>query len=250
MKKEPRYAVGSVGHALELAVLLQREGGLRLSEVADRLGVARSTAHRLLAMLVYHEFAEQDAERRYVPGPVLQACPVGEPASRLRQIAPQHIEALSARCKESVNVQLLVGDHVRFIASVEPEDQVLRVGNREGRMLPAHLASGGRAILSRWTDDKVAELYSTADAPQVDLERLMIGLRRTRLRGYAINDQATETGVSAIGRAIRQPVGAPIAAMCIAMPTVRFSRERADELGGMLAGAVEHVERALAQLVD
>ena len=69
MKNEPPYAITSVDHALRLALILQREGQLTVSEAAERLGVARSTAHRLLAMLVYRDFAEQGTDRRY------RACP-------------------------------------------------------------------------------------------------------------------------------------------------------------------------------
>jgi DNA-binding IclR family transcriptional regulator len=52
LKKPPPYTITSVDNALRIAAMLQLEGSLTLSEVAERLGVARSTAHRLLAMLV------------------------------------------------------------------------------------------------------------------------------------------------------------------------------------------------------
>ena len=51
MKNKPAYAITSVDHALQLATVLQVEGPLTVSEAAERLGVARSTAHRLLSML-------------------------------------------------------------------------------------------------------------------------------------------------------------------------------------------------------
>ena len=69
LKTPPPYAIASVDHALRLAAMLQLEGGLTVSEVAGRLGVARSTAHRLLAMLVYRDFAVQDENRLYRAGP-------------------------------------------------------------------------------------------------------------------------------------------------------------------------------------
>ena len=72
LKTPPPYAIASVDHALRPAVMLQLEGGLTVSEVAERLGVARSTAHRLLAMLVYRDFAVQDEDRSYRAGPVLE----------------------------------------------------------------------------------------------------------------------------------------------------------------------------------
>jgi IclR family transcriptional regulator, acetate operon repressor len=246
MQNKPTYLIESVDHALRLAVMLQQQGSLRLTDVSERLGVARSTAHRLLATLVYRDFARQDSDRHYVPGPALQKCTCAEPVGRLRAIALPHAEVLSQHCGETVNLQFLVGDHIRFIASVEPADQVLRVGNREGRMLPAHLASGGRAMLACVPESEVIELYSAADSPHIDVARLLTELRRTRRRGYAINNQATEAGVSAIGRALKAPSGTAVAALCVATPTVRFTRERMTELAGMLLVTAGRIERELA----
>lgn len=72
LKTPPPYAITSVDHALRAATMLQLEGALTVTEVAERLGVARSTAHRLLAMLVYRDFAVRDEQRVYHAGPVLE----------------------------------------------------------------------------------------------------------------------------------------------------------------------------------
>jgi hypothetical protein len=167
MRNKPAYGIESVDHALRLAVLLRQEGPLRVTDVAQRLGVARSTAHRLLAMLVYREFAVQDADRRYLAGPVLRH-QTPEPVRRLRTLAVPHLRALVERTGETANLMILRGDQVRFAATVQC-DQVLRVGDREGRLLPAHLASGGRALLACRGETEVTDLYTTPGAPEVDL---------------------------------------------------------------------------------
>lgn len=244
MKNKPAYGIESVDSALRLAVLLQEEGGLRVTDAARRLGVARSTAHRLLAMLVYHDFAAQDADRRYVPGPVLAHGRAHSSAARLRQLAQPHLEALVARCGETANLQILVGDHIRFVASVE-SDQPLRVGNRGGRMLPAHLASGGLALLALLPEAEITLLYTAPDAPPVDLRRLLADLRRIRRIGFALNNQSTEIGVTAVGRAVHGPDGVPVAAMCIAVPSTRFTRQRLDEWSGPHMEAIADLEQEL-----
>jgi len=71
VKNPPAYAITSVDNALRLVTVLQLEGTLTVTEAAERLGVARSTAHRLLGMLCYRDFATQGADRAYHPGPVL-----------------------------------------------------------------------------------------------------------------------------------------------------------------------------------
>src|SRR5680860_116538 len=87
MKTRPSYAIASVDHALHIATMLQLEGRLTVSEAAQRLGIARSTAHRLLTMLIYRDFAVQDESRVYHAGPVLElAAHSPSEASRLRVI--------------------------------------------------------------------------------------------------------------------------------------------------------------------
>jgi DNA-binding IclR family transcriptional regulator len=243
VKNRPVYSIDSVDHALRLAVLLQQDGPLRVTEAADRLGVARSTAHRLLAMLVYRDFAEQVADRRYAAGPVLRAAAAAEPLARLRRLALPHLRALTERTGETTNLMVVPGDRARFVATVECA-HVLRVGDREGRTLPAHLASGGKAVLAGRPEAEVAALYADAD-PAVDVAALLRELRRIRRRGFALNDRSTEPGVTAVGCAVRVPPGATPAAVSIAMPTARFHRDRVGGWADDLADTVERIGREL-----
>jgi IclR family acetate operon transcriptional repressor len=59
----PPYPIQSVDYALQLLLILKRDGVLRVSEAAAELGVARSTAHRLISMLRFRGFVEQARDR-------------------------------------------------------------------------------------------------------------------------------------------------------------------------------------------
>ncbi|ALE86615.1 MULTISPECIES: IclR family transcriptional regulator [unclassified Pseudonocardia] len=224
MKNKPAYGIESVDHALRLATILQQEGPLRVTDAAERIGVARSTAHRLLSMLVYRDFAEQNEDRRYVSGPVLSAHPVTEPLAELRRIALPRLEGLTARTSETSNLLVVTADQARFVASVEC-DQALRVGDREGRVLPAHLASGGRAVLATMAPDALRALYESADSGVDDVEALLRGIRRIRRQGFALNDGLTETGLTAIGCLVTVSAGSMPIAISLAMPTARYRKD-------------------------
>jgi len=147
-RTRPAYAIDSVDHALRLAAMLQHEGALSVSEAADRLGVARSTAHRVLAMLVYRDFAVQGPDRRYHAGPVLELATHSRSlTARLRAVALPHLDGLVLVLGESANLMIRTGDRVRFIASAE-STRALRVDRREGMVFPAHLVSGGLVLLA------------------------------------------------------------------------------------------------------
>ncbi len=254
MKNKPPYALQSVDHALQLAVILQVEGPQTVSDVARRLDVARSTAHRLLAMLVYRDFARQGSDRRYYAGPVISLeSGQTDVSALLRQISMPHLQVLVDRVGESANGMVLAGDHIRFIASVE-SSQAFRVGNREGMVFPAHLTSGGKPMLADLTAAERAELYAPErwqgrESERPDPESLEMELAAVARRGFAINRDRTETGVTAIGRGLRVH-GRTRAAVTVSMPTVRFSESRLDDFVSALALAAGDIERDLEQALD
>src|SRR4051812_15158707 len=101
----PSYPIASVGNALTLVRMVGERGRIRVSEASTELGVVRSTAHRLLAMLQYHGFVEQDPEtKEYVPGPVLME--VGLAAFReidIRGAMRPLLESLASEFQETVH---------------------------------------------------------------------------------------------------------------------------------------------------
>jgi IclR family transcriptional regulator, acetate operon repressor len=243
VKNRPAYAIESVDSALLLATLLQQEGAMRVTDVAARLGVSVSTAHRLLGMLVYRDFAEQLPDRRYAPGPVLRRGPVQQASvATLRDVALPHLRTLVEAVGETANVMVLSGADVRFVATVESA-QVLRVGDRTGRTLPAHLTSGGKAALATLDAERLAAVLAPLD--EVASARLARELARVRRRGYAVNDQETEAGLTAVGVAVPPAGGFSGAALSVAAPRVRYSADRLPDWAGRLTAAAAAIARDL-----
>lgn len=241
------YTVESVDNALRLLLMLQSEGILRLKDAADELGVARSTAHRLLATLVKRGFAMQDQGRRYVPGPALST-PFSEPPvpGALRSLAHPHLVTLSRQLNESTHLMVRDGTTVRFLDSVEAT-QALRIGSRVGVVSPAHLSSGGKALLASLSRHEVESLY--ADLPEgPPLPELLQKLESVRRRGYALNLNESERGISAIGMCLRAADGTAIAAVSVSAPSTRMPRGSIPMTAQALRESVRLVERDLAGL--
>jgi IclR family transcriptional regulator, acetate operon repressor len=227
--------------------MLQGFGPMRVSDVAAELEVGVSTAHRLLAMLVYRGFAEQLPDRRYGPGAGLRPVPVLDAsASHLRDCARGPMMALVASMGESANLVVLDGVEVRFIATVESE-RVLRVGDRAGQRLPAHLTSGGKAILSGLSDGAMKR-FSHLDP--VVLSRLRRDVLAARQAGFASNYQDTEKGLSAVGVALAPLPGSVRAAIALAMPTARFRRSMLPTYVAVLTDTARQIEAAFSTELD
>jgi DNA-binding IclR family transcriptional regulator len=246
MKNPPAYGVTSVDHALRLAVILQVEGPLTVSTAAERLGVARSTAHRLLSTLVYRDFAVQDDDRSYRAGPVLEVAATAHTGiGVIRAAALGPMRSLVDLLDETVNLSVRTGRTIRFIASVE-STQTLRVGSREGMVLPAHQSTGGLVMLAALTDAQLVALYDAAPPTErVDLTKLRRELRAVRRTGVAINRERTERGLIALGRAITNAEGATVAAVSVSMPRARYSPARVERITPALIATAQDISKAL-----
>jgi DNA-binding IclR family transcriptional regulator len=224
VKNKPPYAIESVDNALRLLQALRDSGQVRVSDAAAELGIARSTAHRLLSMLVYRDFAVRTDDHVYLPGPALSAPPLaGEPAQRLRQQLRPHMEALRDRVAETVNLTVRLGAQTRFLLTVEC-DQLLRVGDRTGTILPAWHTSGGKALLAALPDPMLPPLLR--GVPDGKRRALVAELRVIRDHGYAENIEESESGVCAVGMCVRDTAGEAVAALSVSAPSVRYGPER------------------------
>lgn len=177
---------------------------VRVSAVAAHLGVGVSTAHRIMAMLVFHGFAIQDEQRRYLPGPALGA-PVlmAKDVDLVRGLATPILEDLAAKTGETVNLTLRVGPHARVLLVAGTNGRVEM--DRSGAVLPAHATAAGRVALAGVSAEHLEHLFRGPVAERAgsslsdsDFDFLARELNRTRARGYAISRDEAVEGIGAV----------------------------------------------------
>jgi DNA-binding IclR family transcriptional regulator len=210
----PQYPIESVDNALKLLLLLGEQPQIRLSEATRYLGVASSTAHRLLAMLTYRGFVRQDpVSKAYLPGPALTSVAFAIFGRiDVQATAMPIMRGLSERLRESIHVGMLDGANVRFVAAVEGPAAV-RVASRLGRTMPAHCTSTGKAMLAQLSlpelrqllpGEELARITARSIGSRTDLEAELSAIRE---RGYAVNREESEEGVASV--AVPIPTRAP-----------------------------------------
>lgn len=249
----PQYPIESVGNALRLLLMFGENPRLRLSDARDRLGVAHSTAHRLMAMLVYHGFVVQDPlSRAYVAGPALMDIGLSVVTTMdIRSVARELLEDLSAQSHETVHLAQLEGPRVRFLDGVE-SDQALRVVSRTGRTLPAFSTSVGKALLAELSLEQLRHIFPVEELPDPPTARsvrtrtaLEQELEQVRLRGYAVNSAESEDGVNSVGVAVLHPTRGAVAALSLAAPAARMSAAQTRLAAARLQKAADLLSKRL-----
>jgi len=252
--KPPNYPIESVDNALRLLLSLLEQPTMTVSDGSEMLGVAPSTAHRLLAMLQYRGFVGQDpATRHYRAGPVLLQ--LGLAAVRdidLRRAARPILERLSLEVDETVTLGVLQGSDMLFVDCVE-SSRIIRVGSRTGILLPAHSTSGGKAILAQMSREEVRELYPNPRLRKMTARSLSTRselekeLAEVRARGYATNFGESENDLSAVAVAIRGCHGRPIGAVAVAAPMSRLPGEDVEKIVEPLLRAADDIGSAIPE---
>lgn len=243
-RKRPTYLIESVDSALRLLHVFLISDRVRVSEAADQLGVAPSTAHRLLAMLQYHGFVIRDQRtHEYLPGPDLIR--FGLAAAKqldLRQQARPVLEALSTAVNETVHLGILQGPDVLYIDGIEGT-RVLRIGSRSGASIPLHCVSMGKALLAALPRERLSELYPKEKLPRLtprtvatrtELEKQLATVRKD---GFASSSGESDDGVASIAMVVCNRTGELRAAMSIAAPAVRATQARIAQWIPLLRGA-------------
>lgn len=232
--KLPRYPINSVDNALEVLPMLRTQRLIRVSEVSDRLGVSRSTAHRLLAMLEYRGFIRQDADTKaYRSGPALVDIGLSIVRSMdVRANLRPYLERIRDELGETVQLMVLDGPDALFIDCVE-SSQALRTGSRIGRSYPAYATSGGKALLAELSPERLEELYPSEALPAVtpgslsSRAELRRELELTRRQGYGVNWGESEPDVAAVAVAVPGVFDAPPTAIAVSAPISRLGVEQA-----------------------
>jgi DNA-binding IclR family transcriptional regulator len=248
---EPPAGLSSVDNALRILVLLSARPSLRVADAAAELGIARSTAHRLLTTLKSHEFAAQDrGNAAYRIGPALTK--IGLVANErldVRRAAAPMLERLRQETGETVSLSVLEGQNVRFVECREGT-RAVRVGDRTGLVLPAGATAGGKALLAALPEEDLErrfpeELPALTEATPTR-ERLRDELDAARRDGYAVNLEESENGICAVAAAVRDPAGTPLGAIALVVPSNRFDHAAAERWAPVLFEAVRWVEETLA----
>ncbi|CAN5195987.1 IclR family transcriptional regulator [soil metagenome] len=206
-----------------------RERELGVSELARRLGLGKSTAHRLVATLAGEHLLEQNRETgKYRLG--LAVYDLGAAASvhfALHEAAVPPMAQLRNATGETVQLAVLDGREVVYVERLD-SPHTLRLFLEVGRRNWAHCTGTGKVLLAYLPEDRLDrlldgwELKARTPYTITDQQLLRKELKEIRHRGWGQNLHESEVGVVSVGAPVRNSMGDIVAAMSVAGPAQRM----------------------------
>jgi IclR family pca regulon transcriptional regulator len=230
---------------------------LGISELAERLGLTRSTTHRYVATLARLRFLDQDtATRKYRLG--ISVLDLGFSvlgSLGLREIAGPHLQRLTAATGHTSNLAIRDDTDVILIDRIRGRpgryhhlEFALHVGSR----IPSYCSATGKALLASLPQPDLNELLDRIEllprGPRTLTNRaaLMAELTQTRRTGIAVNDEELDRGLRSIAVPVRSRPGEVIAAINLSIP---WSPVAISELADQFGPTLQATARQISSLV-
>jgi len=208
-----------------LRTLRWAPGGLTQAEVGDRVGLARSTIHRLLNALEDEGLVECGGPRgRYRLGPEIGRMAVSARRGFVPSIHPL-LEELSQEVNETVDLSVLDRGRAMFVDQVVAPHR-LRAVSSVGESFFLHCTANGKALLAAMPAQELARVMA-GNLPKLTAHTITEPaaieqeLERIRAEGVAFDREEHTEGICAAGTTIRGLVGVPVA-VSIPLPAQRF----------------------------
>jgi IclR family transcriptional regulator, KDG regulon repressor len=231
-------SVRSVERALDILLCFTAEKpALSLTQIAEQVGMHKSTTHRLLSTLEAKRFINRDKSTgMYRLGFLtVEMASIVLQDNDIQRWALPYLQHLSALSGETVDLAVLDNDHVVYLQVVESLQRV-KIAAAIGERLPVHCTATGKAFLAYLPESEVTRILTggmakytecTLSTPD-DLHQELLAVRQ---HGYAISSQEYEHDINAVAAPILNSTEDPIAVIAIVGPSYRLTQECMLRLG-------------------
>jgi IclR family transcriptional regulator, pca regulon regulatory protein len=254
--REPRYSQSLERGLAILSCFTPSRPVLGIADIADHLGMSRSTTHRYVITLVALGYLEQGASRKYRLG--LRVTDLGMSAlnsTGLREHSHAYLQELRQRTSYTVSLAVLDGTDILYIDRVRSFrrgqgniDLDLQPGSR----LPAYCTAMGKLLLAHLPDTEQRDVFTamklTKRGPNTITSKkaLYDELDEVRTAGFAVNDEELASNLYTISAPVRNQDREVVAAINMAAHSSMISlEEMVDALGPHLVSTADRISARL-----
>lgn len=207
-----------------LRALADDASGQSLGQIAQKVGLPRTTVHRIVASLEAQQLAATTSSGIKL-GPALVRLAASAHTNVITASRP-FVEALGRRLRETVDLCVFRGHHSVSVDQYA-SDQELRVVSAVGTAFPVHCTAHGKALLSSLPESQLQsllqeDLEKRTDHTLTNPPELLEDIKRARARGWAMDEEEHAIGVCGLGVPLATG-GTERYALSVAIPSVRLA---------------------------
>jgi IclR family transcriptional regulator, acetate operon repressor len=241
-----------------LELLLEHPDGLQISAIARHFALPLSATHRLLQALISSRYVKQDASgERYLLTLKIGSIGLRQMAGmNIAEIAQPILDKLARQTGELIRLAIVEDKKMMWLASAQGATGAIRCDPVMGRNPTLHTTCMGKAWLASMPEQDALAMVSERGFRNDDdslgpnairtVAELRSEIRKARKMGFALNEQESELGLSAIAMLVRDrsKINSVVGAVSIAGPTFRVDRKRLISFAEPLHDAITELEQA------
>jgi IclR family transcriptional regulator, KDG regulon repressor len=237
-----------------LEVISQNARGLSLADIVKSVGIPKTTAFRLLEILLAREYVawNQDNEKYYIGIKAVEVGISGLIGQDVVDVSIPYLQELSTTVGETSFLAVYNSGDVVYLYKAEGTSSILTTA-RLGSRRPAYCTALGKVILANLPieeTDRIFEKKLTKFTEKTVIDRIKLyeEFANIRINGYSVDDEGIECGLYCLAVPVYNFTGSVIAAISISGPIKRISenRERIVEelksVGGMISRRLGYVK--------
>lgn len=241
--REEGQTIRSVERALDVLLCFAGEStGLGVTQIAEKVGLYKSTVHRILAALEAKGFVRHDlATGRYHLGlKSLELASVYLTSGDVPSVAYPEMVALRDRAQETVSLYVRDGQERVRVQRAEGPLAVRRVVGL-GERLPLYLGASGKVLLAWAPDGERTAMFDNILPAEFDRSALEGAIAETLRQGRAVSLEERETGVASVAAPVLDRLGRCVAALALSGPVSRFDSASSARLGELVVQSAKAI---------
>ncbi len=236
---QPKYPVQTLEKALEIIDYLKDSpgDGQKINDLSEKLGLGKSTVHRILDTLLAYKYVEKCSRSRYRLS--WKLFEIGNTIPKQRNLDYFDQKLLHELCNEyheTVNLAIRIDDRAVIIAKADPQNVTVRANLFIGSREPLHATAIGKSLISELNKEELVSIFGDKPLEQftnktiTSLDQLYTHLLTVRELGYSIDEEEYSEGLTCIGVPIRNHENEIIAALSISGLTFRLPHHKINKI--------------------
>jgi len=247
---KPTRTVKTADTLVNVITSLQQLDGVGVTELAEHLGLAKSTAHDHLATLREHGYVTKEGDTYYLGLRFLDHGTYARDRLSIGEVVSPVIDRLAEDTEETVWFSVAEQSEIVYLFRAVGQrgvDFVCRPGSR----IPMHATAPGKAILATYSNDRVRNIATSQKLTQMtsntvsDIETLLDQLSGIRDSGVAQAVGEEHPNITSIAASISKS-SQSVGAISVSGPKDRFTGEAGEAKNKELLAAADEIELRLS----